>query len=143
MSRKRKSASDSTANNKKKPTSQFLIDGKSPIEPNPKLIAAAAATNYIPNNANQQGPGRHRSLSEKGLILELIDEVYPPLVCPGCHKTNNLRTDADQHLKAVHKGQKYFCCVSSDCEQVYASKPGLRYHIEHAHRVSLINENQR
>lgn len=118
-------------------SSQFLVDGLSPITPHPQLIANKHNT-AIPTS----GPGRHRSVDIKGLILQLIEETYPPLVCPDCFQISSGRAEADQHLKSKHHGQKVFKCVASNCNQVYSSKPGLRYHLEHAHQITRINENR-
>ncbi|KAI8640085.1 hypothetical protein BD408DRAFT_420276 [Parasitella parasitica] len=116
--------------------SQFLIDGSSPITPHPRLVANRNSTMTLIN-----GPGRHRSVDIKGLILQLIEETYPPLICPDCFQTSSGRAEADQHLKLKHRGQKVFKCISPDCKHVYSSKPGLRYHLEHVHQISRINEN--
>lgn len=112
---------------------QFLIDGKPPIQPNPSLVAKKTETRH--------GPGRHRSVDLKGLIMELIDEVYPPTVCPTCLHTASGRSEADLHFKTEHHGVKAFRCVNAQCEQAYSSKPGLRYHLEHAHRVTLVTDS--
>lgn len=112
--------------------SQFLVDGLKPIKPHPRAIA----------NRHNSASARRKSVDMKDLILQLIDETYPPLVCPECHYLSSARTEADQHLKLNHLGQKVFTCVSSSCTQVYSTKAGLRYHMEHAHQISRINDNR-
>lgn len=117
-------------------TSQFLVDGLKPIKPHPRAIANRH------NSASMSRPARRKSVDMKDLILQLIDEIYPPLVCPECHHLSSARTEADQHLRLNHLGQKVFACVSSSCTQVYSTKAGLRYHMEHAHQISRINDNR-
>lgn len=112
---------------------QFLIDGSPPIQPHPTLLAKKTEIRH--------GPGRHRSVDLKGLIMELIDETYPPSVCPTCLYTASGRSDADLHFKTEHHGIKAFKCVNAACEQTYSSKPGLRYHLEHAHDVTLVSDS--
>ncbi|KAF1804129.1 hypothetical protein FB192DRAFT_1088813 [Mucor lusitanicus] len=114
--------------------SHFLVDGFCPINPHPRIIANRH------NTASMSEPARRKSMDIKSLIQQLIDEVYPPLICPECYHVSTARTEADQHLKSNHLGQKVFKCVSSICTQVYSSKAGLRYHIEHAHQISRIND---
>ncbi|KAI7873945.1 uncharacterized protein EV154DRAFT_527533 [Mucor mucedo] len=111
---------------------QFLIDGNAPVQPHPTLVAKKTEVRH--------GPGRHRSVDIKGLIMELIDETYPPTVCPTCLYTASGRSDADLHFKTEHHGNKAFKCVDPTCEQAYSSKPGLRYHLEHAHKVTLVSD---
>jgi hypothetical protein len=115
--------------------SLFLIDGKSPIQPYPQL--AHKTTQFT-----SKGPGRHRLVNMKGFLMALIDEIYPPLVCPECYQISSGRSEADQHLKVLHHGRKIFQCVSSTCEQAYSTKAGLRYHLEHAHQVTLSSDRQ-
>lgn len=114
---------------------QFLIDGTIPTQPSPQLLEKKTETRH--------GPGRHRSVDLKGLIMELIDETYPPLVCPTCLHTASARSEADLHFKTEHHGKKVFKCVHTRCDQSYSSKPGLRYHLEHAHQVTLNNSTER
>lgn len=109
--------------------SLFLIDGKSPVHPDPQLTNK---TIQLMSN----GPGRHRSDDMKGLLLALIDEIYPPLICPECYQTSYGRSEADRHFRELHRGRKVFQCVSFTCEQIYSTKAGLRYHLEHAHQVT-------
>lgn len=108
---------------------QFLIDGTLPRRPSPHLLEKRTET--------RNGPGRHRSVDLKGLIMELIDETYPPFVCPSCDHTASARSLVDSHFKSAHHGVKAFKCVHTKCDQAYSSKPGLRYHLEHAHNVTL------
>lgn len=125
------------SNNRKRKTplytSHFTIDGENPIEPHPQILALK------PDSTTHQGPGRHRSVDLKGIILELIEEIYPPLICPSCFHKSKGRAEADQHLKEKHHGQKLYNCASTSCEQAYSSKGGLRYHIEHNHKVTSSN----
>lgn len=120
-SNKRRGSSDSG--------NQFLIDGTVPRRPSPHLLEKRTET--------RNGPGRHRSVDLKGLIMELIDETYPPFVCPTCDHTASARSLVDSHFKSAHHGVKAFKCVHTKCDQAYSSKPGLRYHLEHAHNVTL------
>jgi hypothetical protein len=127
-------AHNSTTTPSNSNTNQFLIDGTAPTQPCPQLLAKKAEVR--PNNS---GPGRHRSVDLKGLIMELIDEIYPPLVCPTCLHIASGRSEADAHFKNEHHGTKVFECVHTKCDQAYSSKPGLRYHLEHAHKVTLVS----
>lgn len=130
---------DTSRQKKSKTTnsSHFIVDGLTPIIPYPRLIENKSYT-----TAPASGPGRHRSMDVKGLILQLIEESYPPLVCPVCFQTSVGRAEADMHLKSKHHGQKVFKCVAPNCNQAYSSKPGLRYHLEHVHQVSRTNDNR-
>ncbi|KAK4510785.1 uncharacterized protein ATC70_005218 [Mucor velutinosus] len=114
--------------------SQFLVDGFSPMNHLPRIVANRHSIASVSRLA------RRKSVDVKGLILQLIDEIYPPLVCPECCHVSTARSEADQHLKSKHFGQKVFKCVSSGCTQVYSSKAGLRYHMEHAHKISRISD---
>jgi hypothetical protein len=111
--------------------SLFLIDGQSPVQPYPQLIDKTRQL------LTTNGPGRQRSVDIKGLLLALIDEIYPPLICPECYQTSSGRSEADEHFRELHRGRKVFQCVSSTCEQAYSTKAGLRYHLEHAHQVTI------
>ncbi|GAN11358.1 hypothetical protein MAM1_0559d10917 [Mucor ambiguus] len=115
--------------------SQFLVDGFSPINPHPRVLANRH------NIASLGRSARRKLVDSKGFILQLIDEIYPPLICPECYHLSTARTEADQHIKSNHLGQKVFKCVSSSCTQVYSSKAGLQYHMEHAHQISRISDS--
>ncbi|KAG1109317.1 hypothetical protein G6F42_015690 [Rhizopus arrhizus] len=115
--------------------SQFLVDGFSPINPHPRIMANRQST------ASMSRSGRQKTVDIKGLVIQLIDETYPPLICPECYHLSTARAEAEQHLKSKHFGQKVYKCVSSSCTQVYSSKPGLRYHVEHAHQISRKNDD--
>lgn len=108
---------------------QFLIDGTAPRRPSPQLLEKRTETRH--------GSGRQRSVYLKGLIMGLIDETYPPFVCPTCYFTASARSLIDAHFKNTHRGVKAFKCVDAKCDQAYSSRPGLRYHLEHAHSVTL------
>ncbi|KAL9537140.1 hypothetical protein MBANPS3_012042 [Mucor bainieri] len=116
--------------------SQFLVDGFSPINSHPRILANRHNIASISSR-----PASRNLVDIKSLTLQLIDDIYPPLICPECYHLSSARTEADQHLKSKHLGQKVFKCVSSSCTQVYSSKAGLRYHIEHAHQISRINDD--
>ncbi|KAI9266356.1 hypothetical protein EDC94DRAFT_35908 [Helicostylum pulchrum] len=107
---------------------RFLIDGEPPIQPHPSMAEKKEEMSH--------GPGRHRSV----LVMGLIDEIYPPTICPICLYTADSRLEADSHFKKEHYSSKPFRCLHSECEQTYSSKAGLRYHLEHAHRVTLVSD---
>ncbi|KAI8991144.1 hypothetical protein BDF20DRAFT_808512, partial [Mycotypha africana] len=109
------------------------IDGISPIQPLPALIAGKTQQTM---SRGDNGRGRQRSMDIKGLILELIEEIYPPLYCPECYEISSSRSEADNHVKTYHQGSKIFACVSPACKQSYSSRAGLRYHLEHGHTVT-------
>lgn len=133
---KRLNSAPSTSNDNTT-TAHFLIDGTVPVKPSPQLLAKKTE---VPRNT---GPGRHRSVDLKGLIMELIDEIYPPLVCPTCYHISSGRSEADAHFKNEHHGFKVFECMHTKCDQAYSSKPGLRYHLEHAHQVTMVSDNKK
>lgn len=110
---------------------RFLIDGEPPIQPHPSMAEKKEEMSH--------GPGRHRSV----LVMGLIDEIYPPTICPICLYTADSRLEADSHFKKEHYSSKPFRCLHSECEQTYSSKAGLRYHLEHAHRVTLVSDMER
>ncbi|KAI8391084.1 uncharacterized protein BYT42DRAFT_555515 [Radiomyces spectabilis] len=106
----------------------FLIDGEAPRRKE-GLERFETSKNY--------GPGRRRSTDYKGQLMDFIDQIYPPLVCSVCYQTSTGRADAEQHLKETHKGVKSYSCMHPSCEHAYSSRAGLRYHLEHAHTISI------
>ncbi|CEJ03304.1 hypothetical protein G6F70_002284 [Rhizopus microsporus] len=86
---------------------------------------------------SQHTVGRQRSTDFKGMLTALIDKIYPPLVCPSCLHVSLARSDADEHFKDKHHGEKVYECIAYNCDQAYSSKAGLRYHLQKSHQVNL------
>jgi hypothetical protein len=108
-------------------SSVFLIDGIPPVQ-----------TEEAKNLATTNTASNRKKAIHKNLASELIDESYPPSICPVCNEhPENGRSGADLHFKTEHSGVKAFKCVHSSCESCFSSRPGLKYHLEHAHTVTL------
>jgi hypothetical protein len=108
-------------------SSVYLIDGIPPVQT--EEAKKLAATNKESNR---------KKAIRKNLASELIDESYPPSICPVCNEhPENGRSGADLHFKAEHSGVKAFKCAHPSCESCFSSRPGLKYHLEHAHTVTL------
>ncbi|KAI7869229.1 hypothetical protein BDF14DRAFT_1880396 [Spinellus fusiger] len=118
--------------------SQFRIDGQVPQQD-----AQLAQSHHLEQQDTHQrnaGPGRRRLEGQKGLLMDLIDSIYPPSLCPVCYCKGASRSEIDQHYK-LHPGAKAYRCTHPSCHHAYSSRPGLRYHLEHAHTVTMITEN--
>lgn len=68
-------------------------------------------------------------------LLNLIEAVYPPLVCPTCCTTFVSQKEADDHNRAAHQALPRFPCMHPHCDMIFQSRGGLRYHISKSHIV--------
>lgn len=107
---------------------RITIDGHTPRNPKPQLCLLRTESQFV--------VGRQRSTDLKGILTELIEEFYPPLVCAICLDVSATRADSDMHFKAKHRGEKAFECLGHDCQQAYSSRSGLRYHLLTNHQVT-------
>ncbi|CAO3672522.1 unnamed protein product [Rhizopus stolonifer] len=44
----------------------------------------------------------------------------------------------ENHVKQAHRGEKPYCCLA-DCDQIYSSRGGLRYHLLNVHAVRQVH----
>ncbi|KAI8359103.1 hypothetical protein EDC96DRAFT_238726 [Choanephora cucurbitarum] len=109
----------------------FLIDGLPPLATQPQIIASKGSKK---REINDDMLGE-----EKKVVAHMIDLAYPSLICPCCLQESKVKTEADEHMKAEHKGVKMFECLSPLCNQIYTTKGGLKYHVEHVHHVVFIS----
>ncbi|KAI9277808.1 hypothetical protein BY458DRAFT_86172 [Sporodiniella umbellata] len=108
---------------------RVLIDGNPPRNPKPELIPKRSKSQFV--------TGRQRLADLKGLLTEIIEDIYPPLTCPVCFENHSTRAEADSHAKEKHHGEKPFECLA-ECEQAYSSRNGLRYHLFNIHSVQPV-----
>ncbi|KAI8575227.1 hypothetical protein K450DRAFT_262843 [Umbelopsis ramanniana AG] len=86
---------------------------------------------------------QYRKLEENNLsiqncyasLLNLIEAVYPPLVCPICCTTFLSQKEADSHNRAAHQALPRFPCMHPHCDMAFQSRGGLRFHISKSHIV--------
>ncbi|CAO3658468.1 unnamed protein product [Umbelopsis vinacea] len=71
-------------------------------------------------------------------LLNLIDAVYPPCVCPTCNTTFLNQNEADMHHRTSHQAQPRFPCMHPHCDLIFQSRGGLRYHISKCHIVERL-----
>ncbi|OAD71640.1 C2H2-type zinc finger transcription factor [Phycomyces blakesleeanus NRRL 1555(-)] len=118
--------------------SQFRIDGQVPRQNS--MLAHSHQVYLQQNEQKRAGPGRRRLEGQKGLLMGLIDHCYPPPICPSCYYTGSSLSDIHMHYK-LHSGVKAYRCIHPTCNHAYSSRPGLRYHLEHAHTVTMISDS--
>ncbi|KAH8555207.1 hypothetical protein BGW37DRAFT_476188 [Umbelopsis sp. PMI_123] len=86
---------------------------------------------------------RNRKLQENNLsiqncyasLLNLIEAVYPPLICPTCCTTFLSQKEADNHHRTAHQALPRFPCMHPHCDLVFQSRGSLRFHISKSHIV--------
>ncbi|KAI8356204.1 hypothetical protein BD560DRAFT_356939 [Blakeslea trispora] len=111
----------------------FLIDGLPPITTQTQIIAS--------KNINKREINVNALEDEKKAVSRLIDLAYPSLVCPCCLRVSRAKAESDEHMKNEHRGTKMFECLSTQCSQIYTTKAGLKYHMEHVHHVVFVNSS--
>ncbi|EIE84406.1 hypothetical protein G6F57_011899 [Rhizopus arrhizus] len=110
-----------------------FIDGYPPKNPKPQLSFLQPP---------QASVGRQLSSDFQGMLNMLIDQAYPPNACPSCFEVFTARSEAKEHFKEQHRGEKTYQCLAHNCEQSYSSKPGLRYHLLNGHQATLVSDKE-
>ncbi|RUS29785.1 hypothetical protein BC938DRAFT_480244 [Jimgerdemannia flammicorona] len=101
-------------------TSSFSFSSSTTPYPPPSPTASPQLT------SSQHSPKRSST-------LDAIRATYPPLVCPGCHKTFPNRNQVKDHVRDHHHGHFVYRCIVPECDHALESLCGLENHLRSSH----------